>query len=236
MILELSILGASLLALQKFQFSTPDDGESQAWNYVPPIDTNSDNTINEVPTNVANYSDADYDYGDAWNVAQDPVFSENIPMNTSSPINVNHPLAQLIRAHESGGAYNIVYGGRRFSDYSQHPYENGGEFKRLGIKPATITTGVNKGQVSTAAGRYQILGWVWRPIQQRLNLPDFSPTSQDQAMIELVPKAAWQKYANGDVAGSILLLGPIWTSLPGSPTGESRLTLSQAVREVQSYV
>lgn len=229
MIVILSV-GIVLVVARQF-FASQTNNDSNAWDYIPQIDTDQ----LEVSTINANYSDADYNYSGDDNVFTPATPNFDVNMQTNQPRDVNHPLAKLIRAHESGGVYNIVYGGKRFSNYDYHPFSPNGEFTRTGVRPATITTGINKGKVSTAAGRYQILGWVWEPIRRRLNLPDFSPESQDIAMLELIPKLAWQKYERGDVGGAILLLGPVWTSLPGSPTGESRLSLAKAVAEVSSY-
>lgn len=60
--------------------------------------------------------------------------------------------------------YNVLNGGATFDGYAVHPAE-------LGIK----------GKDSTAAGRYQFILGTWREAQAALNLPDFSPESQDKA-------------------------------------------------------
>lgn len=77
---------------------------------------------------------------------------------------------------ESGGEYNVLYspdGRRYFSDFSKHPND-----------PAVIPDGPNAGLTSSAAGRYQILYSTWVGAVQELaaqgvNIPDFSPASQD---------------------------------------------------------
>lgn len=72
-----------------------------------------------------------------------------------------------------GGAYNRIYSGVTFSDFSDHPNR-------------TI-----KG--SSASGRYQILSKTWfgkaganNGLKQRIPLSDFSPNSQDIAAIWLI--------------------------------------------------
>ena len=116
---------------------------------------------------------------------------------------------------ESGGEYNIVYGGEHFEDYSKHP----------GIY-TPIKSGPNKGKTSSAAGKYQFLESTWNDIAGRYGLKDFSPANQD--------KAAWilaaEKYAQNTKGDKLLdalnsgdaerianvgkVLSPIWTSLP----------------------
>jgi muramidase (phage lysozyme) len=86
-------------------------------------------------------------------------------------------LLSAIASRESEGAarrrgvspYNIRYtpgGGAAFSDLSRHP---------------NILEPTADGRRSSAAGRYQFTGTKWREEAKRLNLPDFSPASQDQA-------------------------------------------------------
>jgi muramidase (phage lysozyme) len=213
MIITLVFVGVGLALVSKKSYVLSDNLQD---NFVPDYE-----------------GDFSGDFTNSEQTGDDRIFNDGTNLN--QPRDANHPLARLIMNHESNGAYNVVFGGRKFSDYSAHPFDDGGEFKRAGIKASTITVGVNKGLVSTAAGRYQILLKTWRGIRVRLQLPDFSPTSQDAAMVALIPTNAWTKYNNGDIAGAIQLLGPIWTSLPGSPTGENRISLNDAVQEVLSY-
>ncbi len=127
-------------------------------------------------------------------------------------------LLNTISGTESAGSYNVVYGGSHFNNYSDHP--------RIYRK---IETGPNankeKPLYSSAAGKYQMLGSTWDKAKAALDLPDFSPASQD--------KAAWwiasQQYAadhpgrdllydlqQGDRMGDIgKSLAKQWTSLPG---------------------
>ena len=67
-------------------------------------------------------------------------------------------------------AYRMHYGGQLFNSYARHP--------NIAITRSGIT--------STAAGAYQILYRTWASVQQALQLPDFSPASQNRAAIELI--------------------------------------------------
>jgi muramidase (phage lysozyme) len=129
--------------------------------------------------------------------------------------NYQRALLDTIAGPESGGKYNVMYGGSTFSDYSQHP--------GLGH---VINTGPNAGQTSSAAGRYQFLAPTWNEQAQKYGYKDFSPETQDTA--------AWN-YANdvykaktGSDLATVLqsgdtkqianvgnVLSGTWTSLPG---------------------
>jgi|SRR5271166_1129657 len=120
-------------------------------------------------------------------------------------------LLDTIAGTESPG-YDVLYGGRKFTDFSHHP-----------DIPVLITSGPNKGKTTTAAGRYQFLFSTWTDQQRQLNLPDFSPQSQDKAAWHLA-QTVYRKQENRDLLsdlenGILDNVGPAlhgtWTSLPG---------------------
>jgi muramidase (phage lysozyme) len=124
-------------------------------------------------------------------------------------------LLNTIAGPESGGRYNVIYGGGKFDDFSKHP----GQAVR-------IQTGPNAGRTSSAAGKYQFLGSTWQDQAGKLGLPDFSPANQDKAAWNLA--AETYKSKTGQDLDAVLqsndpaalakvgqVLNPIWTSLPG---------------------
>jgi muramidase (phage lysozyme) len=72
----------------------------------------------------------------------------------------------VIAKPESGGAYNVSVGGRKFRDFSKHPEM---------YDPALG---------SDAAGRYQFISTTWAARAKELGLKDFSPRSQDLAAVQ----------------------------------------------------
>ena len=78
-----------------------------------------------------------------------------------------------IAKRESGGKYDIQYdggSGSRIKSFADHPRSH-----------ATITGGPNKGQRSSASGRYQFIETTWDAAAAGAGVRDFSPESQDAA-------------------------------------------------------
>lgn len=91
---------------------------------------------------------------------------------------------RVIASVESNGKYNVIYGGGTFDSYADHPR-----------KYVTITSGPNKGQKSSAAGKYQFLASTWDDTVADFNrknpgnpITDFSPENQDRAAVHLARK------------------------------------------------
>ena len=125
---------------------------------------------------------------------------------------VARALLETIAGPESQGDYNILYGGGQFDSFEDHPRQ-----------PVLITSGPNKGQYSSAAGKYQFLGSTWDDIAERYDIPDFSPANQDQAAWALATEE-YKRDTGRDLeadlaAGDLSRVAPSlrnqWTSLPG---------------------
>lgn len=126
----------------------------------------------------------------------------------------------MIRAAEgTSGAdgYRTLFGGRLFDGYADHPR----------IK---VTARSGSGTItSTAAGAYQILAGTWDGVKARLNLPDFSPASQDMAAVELVRRrGALGDVVAGRFGAAVKKCAAEWASLPGSPYGQPTISWNSA--------
>jgi Muramidase (phage lambda lysozyme) len=103
--------------------------------------------------------------------------------------------------------YDVIVGGGLFTDFSRHPRKLI-RLPRYGIS-------------STAAGRYQMIWPTWQALAKRLQLPDFSPDSQDRACDELLRECgAADLLDDGKFDQACYRANKIWASLPGSPYGQ----------------
>ena len=114
--------------------------------------------------------------------------------------------------------YRVVFGyGHTIVDLSDHPACTG-EWDGVSI---AFLGPQYAGEISTAAGAYQINRPVWINLKRRLLLPDFTGPSQDAAAIELIrEKGALDLVNGGEAAAAINLCHPVWASLPGSTAGQ----------------
>lgn len=105
--------------------------------------------------------------------------------------------------------YRMLFGGELFEGFAAHP--NRRITKPLGSKVIT----------STAAGAYQFLFKTWEECRKALNLPDFSPESQDRAAVYLIQRrGALEDVEAGRLKDAIRKCALEWASLPGSPYGQ----------------
>ncbi|HQT82287.1 MAG TPA: glycoside hydrolase family 104 protein [Ferrovaceae bacterium] len=111
--------------------------------------------------------------------------------------------------------YNVLVGGKLFDGYSEHP---------------NILVDLGHGLKSTAAGRYQLLYRYWVAYKQLLNLPDFSPESQDKiALQQIKERGALQDVNDGNIESAIHKCANIWASLPGNDYGQHQNSLTALV-------
>lgn len=112
--------------------------------------------------------------------------------------------------------YNVIVGGSLFHNYNDHPNVLV-NLPRYGIK-------------STAAGRYQILHRFWVHYKEQLDLPDFSPPSQDMyAIQQFKERRAYGDIKEGRVKEAIEKCSNIWASLPGAGYGQREVEMAQLI-------
>lgn len=129
-------------------------------------------------------------------------------------------LMRTISASESNVAkpYSVMYGGEHFKGWNRHP-----------DKCVSIPVGPNRGNCSTAAGRYQFITTTWEAEAQRYHPEQpkilfwrpypFDPQSQDVVTYRWLSDAsAWgtdlsDLLRNGEVEQVLEILSPTWTSL-----------------------
>ena len=109
-----------------------------------------------------------------------------------------------------------------FTDYSDHP---------------NVRVTVNrKGLISTAAGRYQQLYRYWPHYRDLLDLPDFSPDSQDAVAVQLIKeRQALADVEAGRIEVAINKCSNIWASLPGNDYGQRQHRTSDLVAMFKKF-
>lgn len=127
--------------------------------------------------------------------------------------------------------YNVCFGYKhRIFDLRDHPAVTGewrGE--KLSDKHC-IGAGLKPGCVSTAAGKYQIIRPTWLSLKKQLNLPDFSPASQDAAALALISQAgALTDVQKGNLSSAISKCRRLWASLPGAGYSQHENSLKSLV-------
>ena len=122
---------------------------------------------------------------------------------------------------------NGVEGPSVFTDYSTHPFENGG----------SVTVRENPPLHSSAAGRYQLLSRFWRVYKQQLNLPDYSPNSQDAvALQQMKERGAIAMIVAGNIRGAIEACSNIWASFPGNDYAQGGKSMPALLAQYQSLL
>lgn len=99
--------------------------------------------------------------------------------------------------------YDVIVGGKLFSDYSKHP----GVYVKLNAK-----------LTSSAAGRYQVLEKFAKHYMKQLGLPDFGPVSQDKIALQLIRECkALDDIDEGRIHQAIYKCRSRWASFPPPP-------------------
>jgi muramidase (phage lysozyme) len=121
--------------------------------------------------------------------------------------------------------YRRMFAGELVDSFADHPRKP--VTAKLGGKPIT----------STAAGAYQFLSRTWLECKQALDLPDFSPASQDVAAVYLVRRRkALPDVLAGRIEQAIIKCNKEWASLPESPYGQPVRTMAQAMGDFARYL
>jgi muramidase (phage lysozyme) len=126
----------------------------------------------------------------------------------------------LIRKSE-GGRYNILFGGKKFTDFSKHPnicvpYRN---------------------TCSTASGAYQILKKTYEDFKGKAGVNDFTPDSQDRIAVELIKRRnAYNDIINGNIATAIQKCGNEWASFGFNNYNQPTHSLAQLLEWYQDFL
>lgn len=178
---------------------------------------------------------------DWWNMPNDPYFPDTVPtgqLGTSQRLAAFLYMIQSAEVGErqarDGSAYQVFYGGTRFYDLSDHPVLTG---EKQGVRLPDDwcrRAGFRPGCVSTAAGAYQFTVPTWEEMRAAgpwgERLPDFSPTSQDEAARRLLLKiGALPLIEGGDFDAALWRASQRWASLPGSTAGQGGKSYADAL-------
>ena len=118
-------------------------------------------------------------------------------------------------AGKGDNGYNVIVGGSLFESYDDHPR------KLVWLRP---------GLASTAAGRYQLLSRYYDAYKKQLNLPNFSPISQDLIAVQQIKeRGALQDIEKGYITVAIDKVKNIWASLPGAGYGQHENKLDKLI-------
>ncbi len=131
-----------------------------------------------------------------------------------------HPNVQaMLRVIRTGegtadaNGYRRLFGGKLFDSYADHP--------RVKVSAS--------GYTSTAAGAYQALASSWDETKRIMQLPDFSPQSQDLfALGRIAARGALDDVIAGRFDAALKKISREWASLPYSPYGQPTISLDRA--------
>jgi muramidase (phage lysozyme) len=118
--------------------------------------------------------------------------------------------------HLGINGYNVLVGGTLFNSFEDHPR------KKVWIRSIQ--------KYSTAAGRYQILGFIYDHYKVKLGLSDFSPEAQDKIAIHLIKeRKALDDVLKGNIQSAIKKVRNIWASLPDAGYGQKENSMKDLI-------
>lgn len=124
-------------------------------------------------------------------------------------------LLDMIAKHESGGDYNIVYKGGRH-DLTHMTINDVRKLQR----------GLAKRLGSSAAGKYQIMGYTMDGLIKEMGLTGneiFDEAMQDRMAVQLLNRRGYKEYLKGEITAKQFVknLSMEWASLPKDESGRS---------------
>ena len=197
--------------------------------YVPAQESLIENDVESPPNDLILYED-DISYETPL---IDNLSSPNIDMpDISDPERNLRAFLYMLRSAEhrfpddveNDNAYQVFFGGSYFNNISDHPVLTG-EKRGVPLPDGVCQrAGYKSGCVSTAAGAYQLTKPTWQGLRSiPPRLPDFSPSSQDEAARRLLDQIGALPYIErGDFATAIRIAGQRWASLPGARGGQKQ--------------
>ncbi len=125
----------------------------------------------------------------------------------------------MIRAAEGtedADGYRRIFGGELIECFDDHP------------RKRVTKTSRGKPITSSAAGAYQFIERTWDEVQAKLDLPDFSPNSQDLGAVELIRRrGALKLVEGGHFQQAVEKVKKEWASMPGAGYGQPEVKLAR---------
>lgn len=184
-----------------------------------------DNAIERVRTNAKNRADQLSAFTTSNQISPSNSNSSSSSSNSSSPSSSSSAttaapssgdqwdrwgkVISFAEGTSGENGYTTMFTGSQFTDTSRHPRQ------------------INRGggYSSDAAGKYQFLSTTWDGAKQALNLPDFSPASQEKAGRYLAENRGLDVNAEirniDDFRAQIDKIAPEWAGLPYSGKGKN---------------
>lgn len=144
---------------------------------------------------------------------------------------LQHPNVRLFldfiaEAEGASKGYNTLFGGAPIPDLSDHP----------NIRQDYYNSKTKKVSPTSAAGRYQFVHKSWEEQKKLMDLPDFSPHSQDLAAVGLMmfKKGALDDIKAGNFDAAIHKLGSTWASFPTSKVDQPKRSWEWTKQKLQA--